>query len=152
MKPESTFEKIIRKTGKKPVDCKCVQCKSQCNHPCLGTPEDMFKIMAAGFGKRVMQVKWAGGIAQGFTDKEVPMITPLYDKEKKTCTFFTNGLCELHESGLKPTEGKLSHHSTDARNLNKYNSIGWAVAKEWLALSQEKANELVDKYIKKIEE
>jgi hypothetical protein len=34
----STFENIIRKTGRKPVSCKCNVCKSQCSKaPCLGT-------------------------------------------------------------------------------------------------------------------
>ena len=146
---ETTIEKISRKTGKKPIECKCNKCKMQCSHPCLGTPEDMLKIIGAGYEKRVMKILWTGAINLGLTDKEIPMITPLYDKEKKTCTFFTNGLCELHDSGLKPTEGKLSHHSTELNEFNKKKSIGWAVAKEWMSVSDEEVKELVDKYVKK---
>lgn len=33
---ESTFEKIVRKSGVKPVECKCKICKTQCEIPLLG--------------------------------------------------------------------------------------------------------------------
>lgn len=118
---ETTFERIIRKTGNKPVSCKCELCKSQCRQPCKGTPEDIEALINAGYGKRVMLIKCLG----------VKIFTPLYDKEKKSCTFFTNGLCELHDLGLKPTEGKLSHHSTTFENFNFKKSLTVAILKEW---------------------
>ena len=49
------------------------------------------------------------------------------------CSFFHNGLCELHDRGLKPTEGRLSHHSTRIDNFKASKSIAWNVAKEWLS-------------------
>src|SRR5688572_3198504 len=110
---ESTFQRIVRKTGMKPRSCKCELCKSQCKEPCLGTPEDMFAISDAGYGQR-LQPKEIDGKT---------VIAPKYDTEKKSCTFFTNGLCELHESGLKPTVGKLSHHSTTLKTFNYKKSI-----------------------------
>lgn len=145
---ETTFKKISRKTGKKETGCKCQSCKAQCHHPCLGTPEDMFKILGNGYADRVMLIHWAGAINLGVYDKDVPMYTPLYDKEKKSCTFFTDGLCELHEKGLKPTEGRLSHHSTSGENFNPKKSVGWAVAKEWLSVSNDEVKEMIAKYIK----
>lgn len=48
------------------------------------------------------------------------------------CVFFKDGLCELHESGLKPTEGKLSHHSIKQENYKFSKMLSWNVAKEWL--------------------
>lgn len=146
---ESTFEKISRKTGKKPISCKCNLCKMQCHHPCLGTPEDMIKIIGAGYQDRVMQIRWAGGVNMGVYDADIPMITPLYDEKKQSCTFFNNGLCDLHDKGLKPTEGKLSHHSTNIQNFNVKKSIGWNVAKEWLKINDKEIKQLVDKYVKK---
>lgn len=51
------------------------------------------------------------------------------------CTFRRDdGLCELHDKGLKPTEGTLSHHSIRMDNFNPKKSISWLVAKEWLPL------------------
>ena len=118
---ETTFQKIIRKSGMKPVSCKCNDCKSQCKHPCIGTPEDMEAIKAAGFGDRLCEGE--------VEDTGIIITGPQYDYTKKSCTFFTNGLCELHDLGLKPTVGKLSHHST--RNIQPGKMIADFVLKEW---------------------
>ena len=42
---ETQLQRIIRKTGRKPVQCKCQLCKQQCHTPCLGTPQDILKII-----------------------------------------------------------------------------------------------------------
>lgn len=39
---------------------------------------------------------------------------------------------ELHAAGLKPTEGRLSHHTITMENLKFGMSLSWNVAKEWL--------------------
>lgn len=129
---ESTYQKIIRKTGFKPTNCKCSLCKSQCNSPCLGTPEDMAKIIGAGFSNRLMITE----------DRGVSIIAPLYDENKESCTFFTDGLCELHDKGLKPTEGKLSHHTTTLLTFNKKKSVHAAVLKEWVNISEDELTNL----------
>lgn len=133
---ETTFERIVRKSGMKPISCKCNLCKLQCKAPCLGTPEDIIKIIAAGLSKRVIKIHLDG----------TQIIAPLYDKEKSACTFFTNGLCELHDSGLKPTVGKLSHHSTSIKSFNPKKSIQKFVLDEWKSLSNEKAKKLLKKH------
>ena len=117
---ETTFQKIVRKSGMKPISCKCNECKKQCKSPCIGTPEDMDAIRAAGYGDRIIE-----GEAEG-----VIITAPMYDEVKKSCTFFTHGLCELHDAGLKPTVGKLSHHSTTKVNPKKL--IVRFVLKEWI--------------------
>lgn len=33
------------------------------------------------------------------------------------CTFFSAGLCTLHALGLKPLEGRISHHSKDWKQV-----------------------------------
>jgi len=38
----------------------------------------------------------------------------------------------LHDLGLKPTEGKLSHHSTKIEDFKANRSLSWLIAKEWL--------------------
>lgn len=135
---ETTFERIIRKSGMKPSFCKCEKCKSQCHAPCLGTPEDMFKIIGAGYEKRV-----GARIIEG-----TEVITPLYDPDKKACTFFTNGLCELHDSGLKPTVGKLSHHSTTLENFNPKKSVQRFVLDEWKNITQQQIQTFIEKYVR----
>lgn len=48
------------------------------------------------------------------------------------CIFLRDGLCGLHDAGLKPTEGRLSHHSIRQENYKFNKSLSWNVAKEWL--------------------
>lgn len=145
---ETTFEKISRKSGRKPIACKCNVCKSQCiKSVCLGTPEDIVKIVNAGFGDRLMSTSWGAGVKMGLIKEPVEIIAPLYDKAKGSCTFFTNGLCELHELGLKPTEGKLSHHSTRIDNFVATKALSWLVVKEWMNLTLDKAQLLINKLI-----
>lgn len=128
---ESTFYKIIRKTGRKPVECKCEKCKSQCViSPCLGTPEDIEKIIDAGYKERIFPTDWAAGLVMKVTNDIVEMYQP--EHKETGCTFFKNGLCELHDKGLKPTEGRLSHHSHKIDNFVVKKSLSWNVAKEWL--------------------
>lgn len=140
------FERVQKRTGKKQTSCSCEKCKTQCKMPCIGTPEDIFKIISAGYENRLMEAEWEAGIVMGVTDKSYKIITPAFDPEKQSCTFFTDGLCELHDKGLKPTEGKLSHHSTTPENFNPKKSISWNVVKEWIGLSHKKAAELAKRY------
>lgn len=51
------------------------------------------------------------------------------------CIFFHDGLCELHDKGLKPTEGRLSHHSMTLENFTFRKSLSWNIAKEWLDIN-----------------
>ena len=134
---ETQFENVVRKTGKKPVECKCHSCKMQCkNQTCIGTPEDMEKLVNAGYSNRLAPAIWHVGKMYGIIDHDVNIIAPRFDKVKGACTFFTeDGLCELHEKGLKPTEGRLSIHTTDAFSSIqefKKKSIAWAVIKHWM--------------------
>lgn len=127
---ETQIQRIIRKTGRKPVQCKCRLCKQQCHTPCLGTPQDILKIIEAGYKDRLAATEWYAGMLMGVIDIPIPMIQSKQDGD--WCTFYKDGLCELHDSGLKPTEGKLSHHSISLDNFKASRSISWNVAKEWL--------------------
>lgn len=129
---ETLYQKIQRKTGRKPSECKCNLCKMQCKTPRIGTPEDMQRIIDAGYEDRVTEALWSVGMMYGLCNFPVPIVASKYDKEKKACTFFTNGLCELHEKWLKPTEGKLSHHTTRLDNFDVKKSLAWTIIKEWL--------------------
>lgn len=127
---ETSFQRIMRKTGRKPVQCKCQLCKMQCHTPCLGTPEDIERIIDAGYSDKLAATYWVAGMVMRVIDFPVPMIQPVDGEDY--CAFFQNGLCELHDKGLKPTEGRLSHHSISLDNFKPSKSIAWNVAKEWL--------------------
>src|ERR1700679_1101292 len=94
-------------------ECDCKKCQKMCHAPCCGTPEDFENIIEAGFGKRLM--------FDAFPDGE-PMLKPAlkgYEGNRspfetasiKGCTFWNGKHCELHSKGLKPSLGKLAHHS-----------------------------------------
>ena len=126
----NTLKKIIRKTGRKPSECKCQRCKDQCKTPCLGTPEDILKLIEAGYKKQLFFTYWAVAMYWGIFPDVIFMVQ--IEKTANGCVFFKDGLCSIHNTGLKPTEGKLSHHSITAENLNFSKSLPWNVAKEWL--------------------
>lgn len=127
---ETAFERIIRRTGRKPVQCKCRKCKEQCKTPCLGTPDDILRLIRAGYKDKLAGTAWCVGMALGRINFPVPMVQAI--QTASGCVFYKNGLCELHDAGLKPTEGKLSHHSIRQENYKFNKSLSWNVAKEWL--------------------
>lgn len=126
---ESQLQRIIRKTGRKPIQCKCKECQQQCHIPCLATPQDVLKLIKAGYVGRLSWTEWYAGMLIGVTDHPIGMVQATIVGD--WCTFFHNGLCELHDKGLKPTEGRLSHHSMKIDNFTPKKSISWNVAKEW---------------------
>lgn len=140
----SPLQRIMQKTGRRPTECKCSLCKRQCHTPCLGTPQDILRLMDSGYTSRLSPTLWAAGIVMGICDTEVPLIQArcedgawggLLDVGADShCTFYTSdGLCELHQQGLKPTEGRLSHHSTRIDNFRASKSVSWAVVQEWFS-------------------
>lgn len=130
-----TFSYIMKKSGRKPTSCSCEKCKSQCHTPCLGTPEDIHCLVDAGYKDRLSVTHWLVGMLFGVIDKPVLMVQA--NIENGWCTFYHDGKCELHDKGLKPTEGRLSHHSIRIDNFNPKKSLSWLVAKEWLPLQDE---------------
>ena len=102
--------------------------------PCLGTPQDILALIDAGYADKVCYTEWAAGMVLGHIDRPIPMVqikSISVGKHDGCCVFFHDGKCELHESGLKPTEGKLSHHEVSVRELQKDNNITYQVAIEW---------------------
>ena len=143
---ETTFEKIIRKTGRKPTNCKCQECKKQClRAPCLGTPQDILRLIDAGYADKLSFTEWATALFLGRVGYTIKMIQA---KQTDTgCIFFENGLCQLHDLGLKPTEGRLSNHTIKAENYQFNKSLSWTVAKEWIAEeNQETLREVTTKF------
>ena len=141
---ETSLQRIMRKTGRKPIECKCQKCKQQCKTPCLGTPEDILRLIKAGYKERLAITHWWVGIARGKLDFPVIMIQARQE-ENGYCTFFHDGLCELHDLGLKHTEGRLSHHSITKENFKFGKSLSWNVAKEWMDMRN---GEIVEEIIR----
>lgn len=139
----SPLQRIIVKIGRRPTECRCQLCKKQCHTPCLGTPQDILRLMDAGYTDRLAPTMWMAGMVMGVTTEPIPLIQAecldgafggIVDIGVNShCTFQReDGLCELHDKGLKPTEGRLSHHSLKLDNFKRQKSVSWAVVQEWL--------------------
>lgn len=112
-------------------ECSCPTCQKMCKKcPCLGTPEDILKIIMAGYGDKLSRTSWGTGIASGEHDSIVEMIQPRMDKDG--CAFLDNkNLCTLHDLGLKPTEGKLANHADKIFNSFR-DTVNYKVAMTWI--------------------
>jgi hypothetical protein len=102
--------------------------------PCWGTPEEIKKIIDAGFRTRLMKDYWDGTRETDY--KHVFMLSPAivgYENSdappepRGKCTFLTkDNKCELHDLGLKPYEGRVScckvSHKT---NVHKECALSW---------------------------
>ena len=58
---KTSLQRVMRASGRVPIQCMCSQCKNQCRIPCLGTPEDIERIIDAGYGDRLALTQWADG-------------------------------------------------------------------------------------------
>ena len=93
-----------------PVSCSCGTCVNMCRTaPCIGTKEDIIKLSKAGYAKRLAPTTLVAPIIFQLFGRPITIIGAKFDKQ---CTFLTeDNKCELHDKGLKPTEGKLAIHS-----------------------------------------
>lgn len=115
----------------------CKGCSSgigMCYHtPCMGTPEDMEKLLDAGYANDIMMDWWLGASTLKNHEMakkmnfEVPIENPFSEDviylapaikgygggktplgKKGTCGFLKDNLCSLHDKGLKPLQGKIA--------------------------------------------
>ena len=112
--------------------CTCDKCKNMCKVPCIGTPKDIEAIIDAGYADRLKETMWMVGYL-AVREKPIDMIQPA--EEGGWCAFRQpDGLCELHDRGLKPTEGVLASCKViEEDNVPTYEtSVLRAVAHEWV--------------------
>ena len=103
--------------------CTCAECQSMCKRPCWPTPAEAKALIDAGFGHRLQADYWSGDgpdgddilVLCGALKHRLGDVKPSWPTvEGLTCTFFVRGRCQLHSKGLKPIEGRLSHHANGA--------------------------------------
>ncbi len=130
----SVKEKIMAISGATISECSCDKCKGLCRTPCLGTPEDIAKLIEAGYGDRLAPSLWCVGMLTGLIKEPIKLMAPVLEKNG-WCTFRTQeGLCELHDKGLKPLEGKLASCRPKPNGWSLQNDFTWLIAKEWIPL------------------
>src|SRR3990167_2943378 len=115
----------------KQVTCSCKTCQEMCKErPCWPTPQESKKLIKNGFAKKLMYDYWAaiGG-------EDIGIISPAivgYEGSKAPfwpvgrCVFLDeNGLCELHDLGLKPFEGRMADCKNPTKNLHEDTAMTW---------------------------
>lgn len=152
MTREQIFEQIAVITDRKQVSCNCEKCRQMCQRtPCLGTPHDILALIDAGYVDKVCYTEWAAGMVLNHISSPVPMVQ-IKARPDGSCVFFIDGKCELHENGLKPTEGKLAYHEVSPRELLPQFNLTFQVAKEWfLEDNFGIISEIVDKMMKHLD-
>jgi len=115
------------------TSCSCDTCKKMCDRPCWPTPEEVEELVKKGFGKRLMLDWWQRCFSDdimlvspaliGFEQRMAPSLHPIGG-----CTFQnSDGLCELHQIGLKPIEGRLA----SCKRQNNGYDLHKAVSELW---------------------
>lgn len=116
--------------------CSCENCVGACEYrPCWGTPEDIEKIIDAGYGSRLMNDYWASRgddinipapAIRNYEGRGAPLM-PI-----GRCTFLTKeGLCELHDAGLKPLEGRVTICTGDDAVIKEHQDARVFIVDQW---------------------
>lgn len=96
------------------TECNCSSCQSMCLNPCWPLPQEAIALIEAGYGDR-LETDTHEEYENGETVLSVRVLAPRTKVGKKNgnylvCTFFTEGKCELHDTGLKPVEARVLSH------------------------------------------
>lgn len=124
-------------------ECDCEKCQNMCHLPCIGSVEGTRELIEAGYGDRLCIRDHGDEIVlkpalKG--EEGLHIINPAHIYTEKGCTFWKDGKCELHDTGLKPLLGKISYHEmTDEIKSH----IRDRFKKEW---TSEEAKELIKEY------
>jgi len=136
--------------------CSCASCKEMCKRPCWPTPEEAEALIAAGYGEKLMNDYWGGDsdiLAPKWDEddadeeprgQDIHLLCPAeLGREGGSASFWReggctfqnpDGLCLLHDAGLKPLEGRLArceHDKTDLPPVNVHKCVAalWDTAK-----------------------
>lgn len=119
----TSSEIVARMCTLQPSECSCERCQEMCtNTPCLGTPEDIFRLVCEGYLDRLAVTIW--GAATHIGIPPIPMIQ-IRSEPCGACPLLEAGRCTVH--AIKPTEGRLAFHVP----TNFSNAPSLAVAATW---------------------
>lgn len=91
--------------------CSCNICKSMCKNPCIPTPDEAMNLMNLGYN---LDSRFFYLQHEDYNYDDVEVLLPYKNLDTCACEFQNNeGLCELHDKGLKPLEGRLALHGVN---------------------------------------
>src|SRR5687767_5809186 len=98
-----------------PPGCDCGDCRSMCNYTGWGSPEEIFELMAQGYGPRLMLDYWGTDGDLPFTEIVCPARAGREGRacghtRRGQCVFQgPTGHCELYGKAGRPAECRLAH-------------------------------------------
>lgn len=124
----SAMEMTLKARSMRPSICSCEACQARCaDFMCVGTPDDILNLIQRGYAG-FMDVMTVHVIIEG-EHVSISMVQLMADDEG--CVMFQDGKCLLHDTGLKPTEGKLYLHPRDPNEEDLMYFMALGVAMEW---------------------
>ena len=101
--------------------------------PCWGTPDEIEKIIEAGYADKLMEDYWAGSpdiylaapAIRRYEGRRAPFM-PIGE-----CAFLENDLCILHDAGLKPLEGRAAPCGSNEDAPHEGTKIRAYIVREW---------------------
>lgn len=105
-----TDKDVLDKFGVKPSECSCNTCKNMCmTDPCIPTLEEAHRLVNEGYPNKLNFTILAAPVAINLIGHPVKLMAPKFINNR--CVFLDeSNLCQLHEKGLKPIEGRFAHH------------------------------------------
>lgn len=122
--------------------CSCDRCRAMCEAPCIPTPQEAERLIQLGYGPKLMQrpiYNWEihddiQVLCPANPGKEGQVVNIVF---RDGCVFQdASGLCQLHDLGLKPLEGRLAIHGMSNNGLHDF------VASTWDSYDGERVNSL----------
>ncbi len=105
--------------------CSCEICSRYCLRPGWWTPDEAEAVLRTDFAQRIMlevsPERTFGVLSPAFRGCEKNFAVQEYSKNG--CNFLTNGLCELHGTGLQPLECRFCHHDRVGQGLECHTAI-----------------------------
>ena len=124
--------------------CTCSACVEMCGIcPCIPTPDEAEQMLDHGYGQRMSSREVYKIDSFHILCPSVRGHECQHDMTHFSggCTFLKDGLCEIHDSGFKPLEGRAVHHDDDysTEGMHEYiinrwdNREGRRVFRRWFA-------------------
>lgn len=113
----------MKKNDRKFHECSCGECKKMCERtPCWPIPGDIEKLFETKYIKKFRLICFEVGDGVNPMRKDVDMPLPITKRKESyyhgECIFSDkDGLCILHNEGLKPYGGKAAIHEDDQPDI-----------------------------------
>lgn len=136
----------------------CTGCNKgviMCHHmPCMGTVEDIERLIDAGYANKLMLDWWSGVRSEGsnnpFLD-DIPYLVPAIEGlegqkapfiRQGKCNLLVDSLCSLHDKGLKPIQGRIACCNDTSSRTEDFDDR-WDILHTW---NTQKGRDLIERW------